>query len=403
MSPRSRFIACFLSISIIATASAVRGEEGVIHTVNVKLATPKSGKDKRAPRPLDSVPFAMWTPPGVKTIRGAVFNPFYVDAVKQKHWRAACSQWDFALVSANYFGVKNDDFKPSLLSALKQLGETAGHPELEHIPFCYVGMSAGAGMSMRFVELLPDRSIAAGPVCLEVGPRDEASMHVPTITVFGERDGKQMEKLAAKLPAARQVAAHWTTAVQWGRRHEFGQANNLLMPFFDHVIRKRYSADLSPRNGPVALHACPACEGWLTDMSSWDSAWPTVVAAKDVTADTAKMGWLPDAYVAAVWRAFVAKGSPLRIVEPAGMGDGQPFVLHQPDDAILMKVKVKDDAVFKVIEWYDGDRKVAEMPGDRREAAPLKWSPGIHTLIAVGLRADGTRVASQPNTFIVGK
>ena len=37
-------------------------------------------------------------------------------------------------------------------------------------------MSAGAGISMRIAEHLPDRVIAVGPVCLEVGPRDARSM-----------------------------------------------------------------------------------------------------------------------------------------------------------------------------------------------------------------------------------
>jgi len=46
-----------------------------------------------------------------------------------------------------------------------------------------------------------------------------------------------MEKLAGKSPIAGKEGALWATAVQWRRRHEFGRANNLFMPFLDRVIK----------------------------------------------------------------------------------------------------------------------------------------------------------------------
>lgn len=147
-------------------------------------------------------------------IRGATLNAFYEPTVQQKHWRAAASCWGFAHIGTNLFRVRNDELRTTVLSALTTLAKVSEHPEVEHIPLCFHGMSIGGGLSSRLLEALPERTIAAVPVCLEVGPRDEASRRVPMVTIFGERDGRQMGILSAKLPAARADSARWAIAPQ---------------------------------------------------------------------------------------------------------------------------------------------------------------------------------------------
>jgi len=245
-------------------------------STTVKLEQPKK-KAKRGEGGLNELLMDVWLPEDVKVVRGLLVNPFYRKAAGQEHWQAACRQWDFGIVGANYFAVRSSEFKPSLMQGLKQLAKESGHAELEHAPFLFVGMSAGAGMSTRLTELFPQRSIAAGPVALEVGPRDAASGKVPMITIFGERDGRQMEKLLVKLPAVRsELDAQFAIAPQWRRRHEFYKANNLLMPLFDRVIAYRYPQDASPADGPVKLRDYKVTGGWLGDVSTWDSQWATL-------------------------------------------------------------------------------------------------------------------------------
>ena len=99
---------------------------------------------------------------------------------------------------------------------LRELARGSGYPEIAHAPLCLVGMSAGGGMCANITGALPERVIAAAPVCLEVGPPNEAARAVPMLTIFGERDGRQMEKLDAKLPETRRAGGHWGIAVQWG-------------------------------------------------------------------------------------------------------------------------------------------------------------------------------------------
>ena len=203
------------------TAKIASGEDGDVYQVAVKLTTPKSGKDKRMPRPLDSVSCSVFIPKGVKRLRGATLNPFYEPTVKQQHWRAAAGLWEFAHIGFNFFGVKNDELGETTERALAALAGASGRAELADAPLCVHGMSIGGGLSSRLVEALPSRVIAAAPVCLEVGPRDKPSGGVPMITIFGERDGRQMEKLTEKLPLARAEQAQWAIAPQWGKKHEW--------------------------------------------------------------------------------------------------------------------------------------------------------------------------------------
>ena len=61
----------------------------------------------------------------LKPIRGAVFNPFNLDAVNQKHWQAAARHCKFAIVGANYFGVNSAEFSIILNEALKHFSASA--------------------------------------------------------------------------------------------------------------------------------------------------------------------------------------------------------------------------------------------------------------------------------------
>ena len=76
----------------------------------VKLRVAKKDEKRSREGGLEHVPFRIWLPDGVKTIRGVTFNPFYTKAVTQEHWQAACRHWEFGFLAANFFGVKNDLF-----------------------------------------------------------------------------------------------------------------------------------------------------------------------------------------------------------------------------------------------------------------------------------------------------
>lgn len=389
-----------LAVLALCTVSATADDSDIV-TVVVKLEQPKK-TSKRSDGPAGESALDAWLPASKEPIRGVVLNPFYRQTAGQRHWRAACAHWNFALVGVNFFGVSKQEQPRVIADGLKSLAEKTGRPELANAPLCFVGMSAGAGMSVNLASALADRTIAAGPVCLEVGPRDAASREIPIVTVFGERDGRQMEKLLAKLPEERQAGARWAIAVQWGRKHEFGQANNLVLPWFDAAIRHRLPERLDLARGPAQLRSIPLETGWLGRVAGWEDAVTSVSPAADFDGETARTCWLPSQRVAATWQAFVQPERTIRILAPAGLGDKQPFKLHSPRKTIAVRATARRDAELTQLEVRLGERKLAELDEEgEAEIGPLP--PGIHPLIVAGRDAAGQWRLSRPHTILVGE
>ncbi len=393
-----------LVTALVAGAEAVEPPAGKVFSSKVRLEAPKKGNDKRS-GDRDVAPYSIFVPEEVEVVRGVVFNPFYEKAVEQKHWRTAAAHWNFALMGANLFGVRKSSFAEVVSDGLKEMAAASGRPEIANAPLCVVGMSAGGGMAVSIAEALPERVIAAAPVCLEVGPRDAATRGIPMITVFGERDGKQMEKLTAKLPEQRAQGARWAIAVQWGRRHEFAKANNMILPFFDAVIAQRYPSERNPATGIPVLERVPEKGGWFGDQSGWSGERPAAidyVGPKNWPAFKVEEAcWFPDGTVAWIWRAFVARERKVKILDPPGLGDGQPLVLHEAGNAVEVKVAVAGELSLLSLSLYRGSRRLQKLDGDARRLSSGPLPAGIHTLTVVGSSEDGRRHYSQPHTILV--
>ena len=379
-----------------AGAADGESEAGELFQTTVKLTTPKSGKDKRMPRPLDSVSCSVFIPRGLKTVRGATLNPFYEPTVKQKHWQAAASLWSFAHVGLNFFGVKNEELAETTERALAALAEVSGQPALASAPLCIHGMSIGGGLTSRLVEALPSRVIAAAPVCLEVGPRDEASGDVPMVTIFGEKDGRQMEKLTEKLPLAREQHAQWAIAPQWNQKHEWHMANNFILPFYQQVIGQRLPEKASSN---PSLKQYMEKDGWLGDCATWKTPSPQVASYNDYSKDRSQACWLPDAYTAALWQAFVSYKSPVSLVSPHGIGGGKPLLTFAAGKPMEVKVATDKSAEVSEIAIYDGNRHLAKIDPQTLTGS-IELDAGIHGLIAVGTLASGEKTYSEPIAVI---
>lgn len=358
----------------------------------VKLRVPKKNSKRSSEGGLEHVPFRIWIPAGVQTIRGVTFNPYYTKAVTQKHWQAACRQWGFGILAANFFGARHDEIPEMIHSALAVFADMSDHGELALAKLCPVGMSAGAGMSTRIAEMLPERTIAVGAVCLEVGPRDAESFKIPMLTVFGERDGRQYEKLLARLPAARARGARFAIAPQWRRKHEFARANNLVMLLFDAAIRRR----LGPPN--TALKPFDEHSGWLGDVSNWREGQATIAPYSEYDGNKAAACWFPDARTAHAWRAFVTYKPALKLKNPPGLGDGQPFVLRRVGAAIEVQLAGSPETAER-IAVYAGSDKLGDLQAGRLVVKFAK--PGIYPLYLESRTADGSLARSRPNTLIV--
>jgi len=215
------------------------------------------------------------------------------------------------------------------------------------------------------------------------------------VTSFGERDGRQMEKLLTKLPVERGENAQWAIAVQWRRRHEFGAANNLAMPFFDRVIQLRYPADLSPVKGPIQLKAIDELTGWVGDVSAWGKR-PVEVKPAARGQGIKTTCWFPDRYTARVWQSFVTAKPMLNITLPKSV-DKKPFGVVKRN--VSVRVRQVGKADLRLVELFDGDKPLALAKQGSVEFS-VELSPGIHSLIARGHSA-GKIWLSRPCTVIV--
>lgn len=347
----------------------------------------------------DKVYVSVWIPAGVKTVRGGMCNPFAKGDTVSGHWQAVCRHWNFAYVQTDFDAVKKEEFD-LLRKGLIDLAAQTGHPELAHLPLCFTGMSRGGGMSMQLAELLPERTIASVPVCLEVGPKTEATRKIPVCTIVGEKDGSQLAKVLARLPAERKEGAHFAVGVQWGRGHEFFRANNLSFVFLDDVIAARLPQQ-KESTGPIPLKDIPLEVGWLGDPASWgkDGQRPTIASWNDYKGDRDHACWFPSQRVATVWQAFVAGTNDVTILQPSGLGDKQKFAVQPANKAILVKVAIGTRKPTRVILW-DAHQKLAE-----RSEGPwdfeIQLPAGVHSLYATVEEAGGSIRTSKPNTVVV--
>jgi dienelactone hydrolase len=377
-----------LAVLLCGSLGTAVAQEGTVLRSEVKLNKPRS-RDPVLGGSREQLRVCVWIPPGVKTVRGAVVNPFAKAEPPQAHWRAACTHWQFAHVATDFDAVQKNDFD-LLLAVLKELAESSTHAELAAMPLCFTGMSRGGGMSMQLAERWAERTLATAPVCLEVGPTTDAGRRLPALTIFGEKDGQQMKLLRAKLPEARKLDAQWAIAVQWNRRHEFGQANNLTFVLFDEAIRLRL-----PGLKPLAPE-----DGWLGVVDSWNNQGvpPEVFPAKDYRGEREKTVWFPSERVARTWQAFVAASREVTIASPAGLGDGQAFTTHRADQLISVRLNIKGSPT-KVVLW-SGQTQLGE-----KTAAPwefeVKLPAGIHPLYAMAIEDKGMKKCSRPHTIVV--
>ncbi|MBI1371765.1 MAG: hypothetical protein GC159_03260 [Phycisphaera sp.] len=358
--------------------------DGRIFQRNVPLKTPRK-KEPRGGGPLDAVEVNCWVPNGVASLRGVLVNPYYTALVGREDYQQLARHLGFAVIGANYFGVRNDDYD-TLIEALDGFATDAGHAELVHAPFCFNSFSAGCGMLMKMAALYPQRTIACCPVGLEVGPRDEATQSIPTITVFGERDNRQFAQLSAKLPEQRREGALWSIAPQWGQQHEYHYANDLVWPWWEHAIRSRLGEQQSS-DGPPSLKAMDEADGWLGDAPTKKGVVPQIAPFSDYAGDKTNACWLPNALLARAWQAFLADVGEVKLAVPDSL------VIHRHASLDIAIEKAPQDA--RKIELFNGDVKLDEAAGERRSLTIKNLPVGVTAIYARVTRSDASVASSR--------
>lgn len=344
---------------------------------------------------IDGVEARIWIPDGVPKIRGLIVNPADVN-VGSGAWAETVRPLGFGHVGLMIKDLKRNN-RPRIIHAAleKALAEWAvseKHPELTKIPLMFSGMSKGGGWSSELAMKMPARTICYANVCGWVTKHqsavDAGGVDVPAIFVIGGvPDGfKMLDAIPAQYDPARKADAPWTLALQWGVAHDYANANTVVLPFLQSVARSRIAEDGS-------LKAVDVKAGWLGDRSAWDTRVATIAPYAEYKGDRSHAVWLPDAYVAHAWRAFVSKDPAVKVVADGLPESGKRTMVVAVGTTIEFKSQVRENTPANDIRFHDGDRPIE-----------AKWAadhPGAHSIYASFVDADGTTRFSNPVLIVV--
>jgi hypothetical protein len=133
-------LSAILMLLLAGTAHAGDGakkKQGAELRVEYTLKTPR-GRDPVLGGARDKAFVSVWIPEGVKTVRGAICNPFSKGDSVSAHWQAACRHWKFAYVQVDFDAVK----KTSLFSSRRDFPTLPGHRVIPSWSMCRCASSA---------------------------------------------------------------------------------------------------------------------------------------------------------------------------------------------------------------------------------------------------------------------
>ncbi len=370
----------------------------------------------------------LWLPGGVESIKGVIVDVGFAFQPRKTHLQEFARTQDFAVMGGMFRYARMTD---SIALALEHMGNEIGHPELARAPWITMGFSRMGRYAVRFAQEAPERTISVffggspgvtADLYTKDPTKDQTAVEgnaktlsgVPMITVSGSQDAyvglNKGEKRGyfdweqKNYPRLRARGLPVTAATEWGPGHETFNNGAMLFPFWRAVMAKRLPA--APAQGPVELRPVTVEEGWLADPGNWGvqedgklveqnaaaAHFTPAVPYAEYKGDKSAAVWLPDAYTAAVWRAFCERP---RGVKLAVSGSGA---------AITLAVESERAEPIESAQFFDGDRLLGEA-----ESAPFEWKSdrlgdrrGVHSVFAV-CRAGGLEYHTQPVQILGGK
>ncbi|QDT14016.1 alpha/beta hydrolase [Alienimonas californiensis] len=293
------------------------------------------------------VRYAVWVPPGVERLRGVIVHQHGCGTGSCKsgltgafdlHWQALAAAHDCALLSPSYEQPEQDDCRAwcdprngsaeAFLTALRDLGEASGHPELAEVPWALWGHSGGGVWAGGMTLLYPDRVAATwlrsgvplvekDDARLELNPHTlpEAALGVPMVCNLGTQEGVTVTdgrfsgvwpKNQVFFDAVRGAGGLIAVAIDPKTSHECGNQRYLAIPWFDVCLSHRL-----PESAGEPLRPMPTGDAHLADLRG-----QTAVPAADYAGDAAAANWLPNAEIAARWEEYVTNADVADVTPP---------------------------------------------------------------------------------------
>ena len=359
----------------------------------------------------------LFIPENAKVIRGVLINPADKNVGVGTVWGESCRHWGMAHMGIMLENVDKRNNRPKTIknvieASLKEFAQKSNHPELVNAPFLFGGMSKGGGWSAEIGQDLGPRTIAFNNVCGWVG-KPEKDLSMPAIIVIGGvSDGfKMLEAIGTQYEPARAKGATWCLALQWGNAHNYGNANALAFPFLDAVIGARLPKDADPTKGVVNLIDIRPEDGWLGDRATWELNYATITSFADYKGDRQLASWLPNRYVAHVWRSFVSKDPPvqLSVASADGKLSAPPFkpiqkrfVIIPAGTSLKLTPEISAGVQIRKAAFYDGDIRLGESDKAPFDFAWEQIPAGPRSVFIEYTTADGTTGVSNPVLVITG-
>ena len=359
--------------------------------------------------------FRIWIPEDVDRLRGIIVHQHGCGRngmlmAWDHHWRALARKWDCALMGTHFQQVDSCDSWHNPLNgsdrafhtALDQLAELSGHPELTSVPWALWGHSGGAFWVCRMLQLHPERIAAVVARSGGWQISNPASFRVPVLFNYGRSEQPRLNGLTY-YPHGRKENAPWLIAPDPVTGHECGHSRLLAIPFFDVCLGLRLPAG----NGKT-LREIDLAGSWLGDPGS-----NHIVRLAEHPGDPLAMVWLPHEDFARKWQEYVKSGrvtdtsppeapynlsheflgkSTVRITweAKADLESGiKQFHLYRNGQKIRQYVGINDDYVKKNFQYGNyGDEPGPEALYENVD----QWVPGKMEFVDYRLHPDSTYV-----------
>ncbi len=299
-------------------------------------------------------------------------------------------------------------------AAVEALAEATGIDHLPDMPFVVTGGSFAGGQSAQAARRYTYRTIASAPLIIGMAGADTENPDVlatPHLHVYGSRDGSHHDDALRRIPQLRQRSAQWAPAPMWDVGHVPNTADHIFFPYFFEMARLRLPESPDYTEGRVELKRLEYDDGWYGLVDTWESNDPEVIPVADYEGDSDNLVWLPNEYLARVWRSFVSHKPRTVIHFPINEGSyvfggrrphgwRQSFMAANEPWELVASGPLGEDVK---VTWYSGlePLEVIESHDDNPYRVTLKGlEPGLHVIHAIVDMGNEGKEISRPTTVL---
>jgi hypothetical protein len=337
--------------------------------------------------------------------------------------------WNFALVTIPWpfeydLGVndkRNGRYKAGhtsqdmglLLRYLDAAAKETNHPELATVPLIgWLGQN-GSHLCADLYKRAPERVLAwsdSFPNRLRQFPELTAAVPFPFAWEISKAELKGLQRVAKDNEAPLQDLS--CRANTYGFEHGIYSKYNFFAAYLDRCIKLRLPEVMPEPGQPVKLKPVVRDAGWVGDFDPI-SEWNPIARAESQDSKSFKYPvWLPDEYAAWMWRSYHSANPGVKLTGPiveyskhdgkwggprCGLGYGGYL---SSSDGVSFSAAAPGD--IAAVEFFTGNKPLGKAISAPWQIEDVKLEPGLHALIAVGLKKDGTKVCSRP-AFVIMK